>query len=227
MPKELEDLLDELSVEVRAMKARRGSRYAGAGADPAVIDHLAEGGAVERGTGKRVGRSYGTKSAGGDEDWRRLVEPGRSGSSGGSLAKAILDIKLHRTEGMRAVWDDKALAEATDTAGGFLLEPEIAQDVMMLIRNRAATLKLKVTTVNPRSKRFDLPGLAAGASASWLAENAALPASAQTFQIAAQMVPRPIGGLVASRTGSSPTRPPRTSGAPGRSTTSSSETSPT
>jgi HK97 family phage major capsid protein len=42
-----------------------------------------------------------------------------------------------------------------------------------------------------------MPALTSGASASWLAENAAIPASAQTFGIAATMVPRPLGSLVA------------------------------
>ena len=107
--------------------------------------HIAAGGNVQRGTGKRVDNAgqFGTKSAG------RTVQPGR-GNGGGSLAKSILDIAFRRMDGMVPTMQSKALAESTDTAGGFLLTTELADSVLMLIRNRAAVTKMPITTVAPR-----------------------------------------------------------------------------
>lgn len=184
MPRSLQEALADLETDVDAIRKRSahgGSRYVGPGASDDVIAHVAAGGSVKRGGGEV-----------------RTIEPGRaSESSGRGFAKALIDIARHQTDGMTPVWQAKALAESTDSAGGFLLTNEIAQSVLMLIRNRVAVTKMPVTHVQPRSKQYVLPGLAGGASASWLAENAAIPASAETFQIAASMIPRPLGSLVA------------------------------
>jgi len=184
--------IEEEAAQLRKRSEHGGSRMVQAGADADVVDHIAKGGSVRRGSGEPVEHAgtYGTKDA-------RTVEPGAGRGGGRGLAKALLDVARHRTEHMTPLSESKALSESTDSAGGFLLTPEIAQSVMMLIRNRVAVARMPITTVHPRSKQFVLPGLAGGASASWLAENAAIPAAAETFNIAASMVPRPLGSLVA------------------------------
>lgn len=189
-------LLDELERDVKKLRDHGGSRFVGVDADPDVARHVANGGSLVPGSG---GVPYGSKSvadyAGDERMGGRLASHGQGG--GGSLAKSIIDVAQHRTENLQPAYAAKALAEATDAAGGFLLVPEIANTVLMLIRNRVAVSKMPVTHVQPTSKQYVLPGLASGASASWLTENSAIPASSETFQIAATMQPRPLGSLVA------------------------------
>jgi HK97 family phage major capsid protein len=179
----LNDLLAELESDVSNLTDHGPSRFVGDDADADYARKVAARGAAW-GT-----KSYGTKTASGS----RLV----GGGSGESLARAIVDVAQHRTDHMQRAYTHKALAEGTDSAGGFLLVPEISDSVMMLIRNRLAVLKMAVSHVQPRSKQYLLPGIAAGATASWLAENSAIPASVESFQIQATMVPRPLGSLVA------------------------------
>jgi HK97 family phage major capsid protein len=178
----LEDLLNELEGDVSNLTTHGPSRFVGDDADADYARKVAA-----RGSG--WGTKSGTKTASGSRFG--------GGSGGESLAQSIIDVAQHRTEGMLPASSAKALAEGTDSAGGYLLVPQIADSVMMLIRNRVAVTRMPVTHVEPTSKQFVLPGLASGASASWLNENSAIPASAQTFQVAATMQPRPLGSLVA------------------------------
>ena len=92
------------------------------------------------------------------------------------------------------VYAEKALAELTDSAGGYLLTPELADSVLMLIRNRVAVTKMPVTHVQPRTKRTTV-GLSGGASAARLQENAAIPASAECSR-SPRRWSRPLGALV-------------------------------
>jgi len=182
------------ALDIEADDLRRehgGSRYVGDGASEEVTRHIAGGGSVERGAGKLLDYDrLGQKGL-------KTVSPGQHRGAGGGFAKAILDVAQHRTEHLTPVFTEKALAELTDPSGGYLLTAEIADSVLMLIRNRVAVMKMPITHVTPRSKQYVMPGLSGGASAAWLAENAAIPASAQTFQVAASMIPRPLGALVA------------------------------
>jgi hypothetical protein len=77
---------------------------------------------------------------------------GRGSRGGDSLALAILDVANHRTDGLKLAYTQKALAESTATTGGYLPVPEIADTVLMLIRNRLTVLKMRVTHVKPQSK---------------------------------------------------------------------------
>ncbi len=172
----------------------RGSRYVGSGASPEAIDHVAAGGSFKS-------LASGEPYEGGEApESGRIVDPRtHDGPAGKSFSRVLSDIAAHRTQGMRRVHygDSKALAESTDSIGGFLLTPELANSVAMLIRNRVAVTQLPVTRVTPKSKRYDLIGLASGAEANWLTENAAIPSSTPTFEVKASMVPRPLGSLVA------------------------------
>jgi HK97 family phage major capsid protein len=180
----LEDLLNELEGDVSNLTDHGPSRYVGVDADADYAKQVAERGAA-----------WGTKS------YSAKTAPGTrfgGGSGDQSLARAIVDVAQHRTDHMQPTYSAKAaLGELVDTAGGFLLTPEISQQVMLLIRNRLAVLKMPVTHVQPRSKSYLLPGIASGASAAWITENAPIPASVESFQIQGTMVPRPLGSLVA------------------------------
>lgn len=176
----LRQALDGLDNDLADIRKQHGaSRFVGSGAAPEVIGAIAAGGTVQRGGGGA-----------------RAAAP-RAGRSAPGFAKALVNIARHQTDGMTPAYESKALAEATDPAGGFLLAPEIADSVLMLIRNRVPVAKMPVTHVQPQSKLYSMSALAGGASASWLNENAAIPASAETFNIAATMVPRPVASLVA------------------------------
>jgi HK97 family phage major capsid protein len=182
----LADLDRDLGAAKTAAAVHGGSRYVGPAAAREFTAHIAGGGTADTFPGAKGARG-------------RTVQP-RAGGAPTGFAKSLLAVAHHRAEeaGMEPVYASKALAELTDNAGGYLLTPEIADSVLMLIRARVAVQKMPITRVEPQSKQYLMPGLTTpGASASWLAENAAIPASAQAFQIAGSMVPRPLGALVA------------------------------
>ena len=89
----------------------------------------------------------------------------------------------------------KALAEATGSAGGFLVPPETAAEVLRLLRARSAVLRMGVRTVHVE-KELDLTSLASGASAAYVAENARSPVSEQTFAQGPLLRPKELSALV-------------------------------
>jgi len=199
----LTNLLGDLERDVRNLKRKHGgSRYLGPGADPAVARHVANGGSIEMGTGTPVdyadqfgGKSVGRVATrgGGFTDYR----DGQQHAAPGEFAKAVMSIARRDTAHLAPAYSVKALAQGTDTAGGFLLPVEVSADVAMLIRARCAVLNLGPTIVEPTSKEYDLVGLATGGTATWLFENQAIPPSAQTFQIAAKLFPHAEAAMVA------------------------------
>lgn len=204
MPRKyLDETLDDLDREITALKQaelkrHRGSRYAGPGATREVLEHLAAGGTVQMGTGEPL--EYGTRDFAGKG--LRTVEPKAGGGGGSSLAKCIIDIATRNTadyERMPREWASKAaLAEQTDLYGGYILPIEVSSDVAAIIRANTAVLKMPgITNIKPQSKEYDLPGLATGASASYVPENALIPTSGATFEIMAKAYPRALGTLLA------------------------------
>jgi HK97 family phage major capsid protein len=197
-PANLNEVLDDLDAQVNRLGQHGGSRYVGPGADPEVARHVAAGGSVEYGTGRPMpfeARDYADRFS------TKTVQPRLGGGGeGGSIARELLNIAQHRTDHLAPVHSEKALAESVDSSGGFLLTIELAKTVMSLIRNRVAVTQLPITVVERRSKLYELIGLSTTptqASAAWLTENSLIPYSAQSFSVAAQMVPRPLGSLVA------------------------------
>jgi len=89
----------------------------------------------------------------------------------------------------------KALAEATTTAGGVLVPIEVSRDIAQLIYARSAVTKM-LPTVTKVGKELDVPQVATGSTAAYLAENAAIPASEPTFGLALQLRPRELVALV-------------------------------
>lgn len=194
---DLRTVLDDLDSQVNRLSQHGGSRYVGPNADRAVAEHVAKGGSVERGTGRPLPfevRDYEGRFS------TKTVEPRLGGGGeGSSIARELMNIAQHRTEHLTPVHEAKALAELTPSSGGFLLSVELADSVMMLIRNRVAVTQMPITVVQPRSRLYELVGLTTTptqASAQWINENAAIPYSAQSFSVAADMVPRPLGALI-------------------------------
>lgn len=194
------EALAEIERDLERIDTRRhgGSRYVGEGADPEVAAHVARGGSVERGTGKLLGRGDGSGF-----DAKRVAEPRGGSGRRGAFAKTLLDIATHNVAHLERtprdwVADGKALAEQTDSAGGYILPIEISTDIAQLIRANTIWDKIPgVTEVHPVGKQYWLPGLATGASAGYLPENAAIPATTETFQIMAEAYPKALATLLA------------------------------
>lgn len=89
----------------------------------------------------------------------------------------------------------KALAEATASAGGYLVPPEVATDVLQLLRARSAVLALGPTRIEVE-KQLLINSMSSGASASYVAENLPIPVSEQTFAQAVLLEPKELGALV-------------------------------
>jgi HK97 family phage major capsid protein len=75
----------------------------------------------------------------------------------------------------------KALAEGTDTAGGYLVPPEYATDLIELLQARAVVRRAGASVIPMGSDTLYLPKLTGGATAYWLGENSQITASDQTF----------------------------------------------
>jgi HK97 family phage major capsid protein len=193
-PTPLEEALAELGRELKTLdeSSRRGSRYVGTGADAAVSKHIADGGSVERGTGTPI--DYGHELA--ESGFKRRIAPHR-GERGGSLSKMLLDIARKDTAHLTPAAEHKALAEQTDGSGGFLLVPQLYDQVMQLVRAIPGVMKLNPTRLTGESKRIDLPGLTnPSATAAWTAENAQLPVTTEQFSIVNSLVPHVLGTLL-------------------------------
>jgi HK97 family phage major capsid protein len=89
----------------------------------------------------------------------------------------------------------KALTVSTDSSGGYLVPPDVAADVLMGLRARSAVMRMGPTIV-PLKKSLDVVSLSTGASAVYLAENAAIPISEQTFVQSALLTPKELAALV-------------------------------
>jgi HK97 family phage major capsid protein len=89
----------------------------------------------------------------------------------------------------------KALAEGTGPSGGFLVPVEFASEILLALRARSAVMRMGPTVVQVK-KELDLTSLSSGASASYVAENAAIPISEQTFAQGPLLRPKQLAALV-------------------------------
>jgi HK97 family phage major capsid protein len=89
----------------------------------------------------------------------------------------------------------KALAEGSGASGGFLVPIQYASDVLTMLRARSAVMRLNPTIV-PVEKELDITSLSTGASAAYVAENARIPVTEQTFAQSVLLRPRDLAALV-------------------------------
>jgi HK97 family phage major capsid protein len=123
------------------------------------------------------GGTLARESRGLPEGWRTVDR--RSGGHEGGLAGVMR----------------KALAVSTDSSGGYLVPAEVSRDVLMGLRARSAVMRMGPTIV-PLKKSLDVLSLSTGASAVYLAENAPIPVSEQTFVQSALLTPKELAALV-------------------------------
>jgi HK97 family phage major capsid protein len=102
--------------------------------------------------------------------------------------------QLQRGGGLAGVMQ-KALAEATPSAGGWLVPPEVSREIMGLLRNRSAVMRMGVTVV-PVKKSLAITSLSTGSTASYVPENAQAPISEPTFAQDVLLTPRDLVALV-------------------------------
>ena len=176
-PTDLDRLLERLNARLDrlddAKNVRRGSRFAAPGASPEVLEHLAAGGAIR--TIEQPGLS--------GEIHRRARSAARGDGSDGARHVGLAEIMT------------KALAEGTPSAGGYLVPVELSNEIVMTVRARSAVMNMGPTVV-PVKKELDVASISTGASAAYVAENAAIPTSQQTFAGGALLVPKELAALV-------------------------------
>lgn len=204
-----EETMKLLGENGTALLQHAGSRYVGSGADPAVAKHVAGGGAVVPGTDLSAPTWQGMSAAGGQGS--RVLDPAlqtRVGSA--NEVQAIKDSKsislflgaVYRfskgiaTDGEREfLMETKAMAEGTDTAGGFTIPPDWMPDVLNLLRGVAVVRRANPRIV-PFTKQMNQVQLSSGATAYYTAENAAIPTSQEAFAQVTLLTPHNLTGLV-------------------------------
>ncbi len=103
------------------------------------------------------------------------------------LVDAIKALRQGRYDVVRFQLAGKALAEGTDSAGGYLVPVEHGGRVVEMLRARTAVRMAGATVVPGAGDTLNIPSQTGGATAYWVAENSAITASDQTWgQVALQ-----------------------------------------
>lgn len=88
-----------------------------------------------------------------------------------------------RLQAIREEWDDldvKGMTEGTDSAGGYLVNPEISDELIRL-RLQGSVIRGLCSSVNIQSDSLQIASVTGGLSAGWVAELAAKPETDMTF----------------------------------------------
>lgn len=188
------------------MKSMRGgSRFAGQGAKEDFVDHIAGGGdykaldpaghtrvdhkgaqteCKEIWESKSIGRFFSIVSRAQRSDM--FLSEGEK-----QFVHEIVAGRGRRLDGKVAT----ALAEATDSAGGFMVPQEWMPDILGLLR-AATTVRRAGPRIVPFNKQMNQTSISSGATASYTAENATIAASNQVFAEAPLLTPKNLTGLV-------------------------------
>lgn len=89
----------------------------------------------------------------------------------------------------------KALAVGTNSSGGYLVAPQVAEDVMRMIRARSVISRLGPRVV-PVARTLAVTSISTSATAYYVAENAAIPISEPTFAQTPLLTPKELTALV-------------------------------
>jgi len=110
------------------------------------------------------------------------------------FAKTISMMWRHKL-GFMTDFDRKALAELTDSAGGFLVPQQWMDDILGLIRARA-TVRAAGPRIVPFGKKMFQTSIATGATAFYIDENNPIPVSEPSFAEVPLLAPKILTGLV-------------------------------
>jgi len=102
-------------------------------------------------------------------------------ANGTPFVDAVKAMRQGRFEVVRFQLSGKALAEGTDSAGGYLVPVEHSSQLIELLAARTAVRQAGATIVPMNSDTLQIPAQASGATAYWVAENSQISASDQVF----------------------------------------------
>jgi HK97 family phage major capsid protein len=173
---DLDAVLRDIHAELRADNDLRRAGYEPGGRTSGTVRQQYQARGGSRFAGEHA--SPDTLAAGGSivpEPERRTRSTGRGGGLTGVMRKA--------------------LAEATPSAGGYLVPPEVHDEIVSMLRNRAAVLGMGVRVI-PVKKQLLINYLSSGATAYWTPENAAAVVSEETFSQGALLAPRDLTAMV-------------------------------
>lgn len=145
------------------------------------LDELAPAGAKSYAPVSRYANQHATE------------EGARTVAEGGYLVPRPGEREGYGTKGLGLQM--KALAEGTGSAGGFVVPVEYADGVLRALRARSVVYAMGPRTV-PVEKLLNLVSLSSGATASYVAENAAIPTSEPTFAETAMLSPKALTALI-------------------------------
>lgn len=180
--------LDLDAAVTKALEGRRElSRFAGPDADLDAVKALADGGATAKQPEVRVGEDRAIKA----------IEEGKNLAQFLGIASRIKNgmAEDHETRFMRSV-REKAMAEGTDTAGGFLVPQEWMPDILGLLRANTV-VRAAGPRLQPFNKQMNQTAISSGATAYYTQENARITPSEPTLAEAPLLTPKDLTGLVA------------------------------
>ncbi len=102
-------------------------------------------------------------------------------ANGTPFVDAIKAMRQGRFDVVRFQLSGKALGEGTDSAGGYLVPVEHSTKLIEMLRARTAVRAAGATIIPMGSDTLQIPSQTGGATAYWVAENAQITASDQTW----------------------------------------------
>lgn len=102
-------------------------------------------------------------------------------ANGTPFVDAIKAMRQGRFDVVRFQLAGKALSEGTDSAGGYLVPVEHSNKLVEMLRARTAVRAAGATVIPMTSDTLQIPSQTGGATAYWVAENAQITASDQTW----------------------------------------------
>jgi HK97 family phage major capsid protein len=187
---------DNVSDAVKAVLAgtRQGSRFAGPGADGNVLDQLAAGGSVQQPAAQGLGAQPN-----GSGDHRGLKALQESKHPLGEYVRGIYRLKagiaLEHERLFVAQAMQKAMAEGTPSAGGYLVPAEYLPDVLGLLRETAVFRRAGARVVN-FDRSLSQTVVSSGTTSYYQAENAQMQVSEMTFGEQPLLSPKNLTALV-------------------------------
>ncbi len=187
---------------------RGGSRFAGPGSSDDVLDTLAAGGSVENGRltpppgsvegrGVAAGEHKGVKAIEESKNFAHLLSMLKRAKDGWFMLSEAEQLFLQKSyrQDLASHWDVKAMAQSTDTAGGFLVPEQWMPDILTPLRAQAV-----VRRATPRivgfDKQMNQTSLSSGAVAYYFAENARITPSEAVAAETPILTPKWLGALV-------------------------------
>lgn len=150
---------DALKADVKAMKDR-------------LEGIAAEGGAILGGSGDPEPQGKKTYGKTGGRSYFADV---KAASKGDYSAFQRLEEALEASG-----YDAKAMTEGTDSAGGYLVNPEISDELIRL-RLQGSRIRQLCSSVDVQSDSLQIASITGGLTAGWVAELAAKPSADMTF----------------------------------------------